>query len=190
MNLKGYFVSFMSGNSTRLGISLGSTELNQSVQAIGLIGAFLFGVISASLIAHKARRHRTPVILTYVGCLLFAAAIGFFFEKRYLGGVCQVVSMGALNLVFARKGDVAVGLTYMTGALVKAGKHLSRALLGGPRWSFAPYLLLWAGLVGGAAVGASMSKLGAPALLSLSGLYTLAIIPVANRHVTVRRRES
>lgn len=189
MNLKGYFVSFMSGNSTRLGISLGSTELNQSVQAIGLIGAFLFGVITGSLAAHFARRNRTPVVLGYVATLLLLGAIGFLYGQHYLGGICQGIAMGALNMVFARKGDVAVGLTYMTGALVKAGKHISRAMLGGPRWTFAPYLLLWAGLVGGAALGASLSRFGAPTLLACGSLYTLLILPIANRHVTVRREE-
>ena len=190
MNLKGYFVSFMSGNSTRLGISFGSTEVNQVVQATGLIGAFLAGVISGSLLAHRARRHRTPMILVYVATLLFAGGLGFLAERRYLGGICQVVAMGALNMVFARKGDVAVGLTYVTGALVKTGKHIARAFMGGPKWAFVPYLTLWAGLVGGATIGASLSHLGAPLLLTFGGIYTLALIPFASRNVTLRPKES
>jgi uncharacterized membrane protein YoaK (UPF0700 family) len=130
------------------------------------------------------------MILVYVATLLFAGGLGFLAERRYLGGICQVVAMGALNMVFARKGDVAVGLTYVTGALVKTGKHIARAFMGGPKWAFVPYLTLWAGLVGGATIGASLSHLGAPLLLTFGGIYTLALIPFASRNVTLRPKES
>src|SRR3546814_17118553 len=42
----------------------------------------------------------------------------------------------------------------MTGALVKLGQRLAAALVGGPRWQWAPYLALWGGLIAGAAAGA------------------------------------
>jgi len=62
--------------------------------------------------------------------------------------------MGALNGVFQRDGEVSIAITYMTGTLVRMGRALAAALTGGPRWNWAPYLLLWLGLVGGAALGA------------------------------------
>jgi uncharacterized membrane protein YoaK (UPF0700 family) len=66
----------------------------------------------------------------------------------------MVLAMGAENAVFERDGEVHIGLTYMTGTLVKLGQHLTRALTGGPRWGWRPYLLLWLGLTAGATTGA------------------------------------
>ena len=183
MNLSGYFVSFMSGNSTRLGIAFGQHAWVQIIQALGLIVMFLVGVICSSLIAHAAKQSRTTAVLSFVATLLLLGALGFQLGHQYLAGTCQVMAMGALNLVFARDGNVSVGLTYMTGSLVKAGKQIARAILGESRWEFAPYLWLWAGLVGGAALGASLSAVGAPVLLTAGAIYTALLIPLANRHV-------
>lgn len=183
MNLQGYFVSFMSGNSTRLGIALGQNDRGHIIQAFGLIVMFLVGVICSSLIAHAAKQSRTTLVLAFVATLLLIGALGFLLGQKYLAGTCQVMAMGALNLVFARDGNVSVGLTYMTGSLVKAGKQIARAILGESRWEFAPYLWLWVGLVGGAALGASLSAVGAPVLLTAGAVYTALLIPLAKRQV-------
>lgn len=183
MNLQGYFVSFMSGNSTRLGIALGQNDRGHIIQAFGLIVMFLVGVICSSLIAHAAKQSRTTAVLAFVATLLLIGALGFQLGQKYLAGTCQVMAMGALNLVFARDGNVSVGLTYMTGSLVKAGKQIARAILGESRWEFAPYLWLWVGLVGGAALGASLSAVGAPVLLAAGAVYTALLIPLAKRQV-------
>jgi uncharacterized membrane protein YoaK (UPF0700 family) len=47
-----------------------------------------------------------------------------------------------------------MGLTYVTGALVKVGQLLAAAITGGPRWGWLPNLLLCAALVAGAVAGA------------------------------------
>ena len=63
-------------------------------------------------------------------------------------------AMGAENTTFERDGEVSIGLTYMTGALVKLGQRLAGAIMGGPKLAWAPYLMLWLGLAGGAVAGA------------------------------------
>jgi uncharacterized membrane protein YoaK (UPF0700 family) len=42
--------------------------------------------------------------------------------------------MSPIPIVFQRNGDVGVGLTYMTGTLVKTGQRIAAALTGGDRW--------------------------------------------------------
>jgi uncharacterized membrane protein YoaK (UPF0700 family) len=80
-------------------------------------------------------------------------------------------AMGAENMVFQRNGDVAFGLTYMTGTLVRIGQRLADALTGGPRWDWLPWLLLWAGLVTGGVVGAlAWLRFSADALWIAAGL--------------------
>jgi uncharacterized membrane protein YoaK (UPF0700 family) len=58
------------------------------------------------------------------------------------------------NAVFQIEGGAGLGLTYVTGALVKVGQLLAAALSGGARWGWVPNLLLWAALVVGSACGA------------------------------------
>jgi uncharacterized membrane protein YoaK (UPF0700 family) len=62
--------------------------------------------------------------------------------------------MGLENAVFQIRGGAGLGLTYVTGALVKVGQLLARQLTGGRGWSWVPNLLLWAALVTGASAGA------------------------------------
>jgi uncharacterized membrane protein YoaK (UPF0700 family) len=77
----------------------------------------------------------------------------------------MVLAMGAENTVFAEDGEVRIGLTYMTGTLVKLGKRLTVALLGGDRFGWLPYFVLWSGLLTGAIGGAlAFRTVGADAL--------------------------
>jgi uncharacterized membrane protein YoaK (UPF0700 family) len=72
--------------------------------------------------------------------------------------------------VFEREGEVHIGLTYMTGTLVKFGQHLTYALCGGEGSAWRSYLLLWLGLAGGAVTGAL-----AHPWLGLGGLWLAAL---------------
>jgi uncharacterized membrane protein YoaK (UPF0700 family) len=56
--------------------------------------------------------------------------------------------------VFQIEGGGGLGLTYVTGALVKVGQLMAMALTGGPRFGWVPNLLLWAALVIGSVIGA------------------------------------
>jgi uncharacterized membrane protein YoaK (UPF0700 family) len=62
--------------------------------------------------------------------------------------------MGAQNAVLVQGGEVQIGLTYMTGTLVKMGQRLAATILGGDRRAWWPYFLLWFGLACGALAGA------------------------------------
>ena len=66
----------------------------------------------------------------------------------------MVLAMGLENAVFQVDGGAGLGLTYITGALVKVGQLAAAALTGGARWGWLPNLLLWAALVAGAVAGA------------------------------------
>ncbi len=61
--------------------------------------------------------------------------------------------MGLANNVFARDGEVTVGVTYMTGALVKFGQGLAARMTGEARPATRGYGMLWASLAAGAALG-------------------------------------
>jgi uncharacterized membrane protein YoaK (UPF0700 family) len=66
------------------------------------------------------------------------------------------LAMGAENAVFTQNGEVHIGLTYMTGTLVKMGRRMAAGILGGDRMAWWPYFLLWLGLAEGAVLGAAL----------------------------------
>jgi len=173
LKLNGFFVSFMSGNSTRLAVGL-ARGAPAAAMAAGLIAIFVAGVILGSLTGHFAGGHRRPGVLGVVAFLLaLAASLNALGAPR--GAVIAMgLAMGAENAVFEEDGEVRIGLTYMTGTLVKVGQRLAVALRGGSPFAWTPYLGLWAGLVTGGAAGAvSYGYLG------LGGLWLAAVAAAA-----------
>jgi len=165
----GFFVSFMSGNSTRLavGISEGSTV---ALTAIGLIAGFVAGVVLGGLVGHHARHRRRPAVLALVAALLLLAAILAPFSLP-LALLAMVMAMGAENPALADNGEVKVGLTYMTGALVRLGQGLVNRLTGRDASHWRVDLGLWCGLMAGAIAGAA-----AYAWIALSALWIAAAL--------------
>lgn len=165
MTLGGFFVSFMSGNSTRLGVGLATGQWDQGAMALGLIALFVVGVVTGATVARRFGEERRSAVLAVEALLLLIGAGLCTLGWRELGMVAVVLAMGVENAVFQRQGDVGVGLTYMTGTLVRMGQRIATALHGGARWDWVPFLLLWTGLAVGGAVGAvSFLRFGVLAL--------------------------
>lgn len=153
LSADGYFVSFMSGNTTRLGVALG-TGPSTALMPLVLIAGFVGGVALGALVSRRAGTFRKPAVVALVTTLLLAAATGraLGLPAVMLGGL--VMAMGALNNTFQRGGEVAVGLTYMTGALVKLGQGLAAHLAGERATGWTSWAQLWSGLLAGAVLGA------------------------------------
>ena len=126
----GLFISFMSGNSTRLGIGL--AQASQFAALAGsLLAAFVAGVTLATLIGRrldgKRRRGQLLLVAALLGGGFTLGQIGFTWPALLLAAM----AMGAENCVFEAGGDVRISLTFMTGNLVKIGQRLALALSGG-----------------------------------------------------------
>lgn len=178
LSADGYFVSFMSGNSTRLGVSLGTDPVHAAMPAL-LIAGFLVGVIGGALLSHWAGPQRKPAVLSLVAVMLFFAAIGRLvgLPAVMLGGL--VVAMGALNNTFQRGGEVTVGLTYMTGALVKLGQGIANAMAGKANSGWQAWASLWGGLLAGAVLGAFLQDRLPTGCLWLAAAYCALMVAVA-----------
>ena len=120
----GFFVSFMSGNSTRLGVGIAEGSSTVPV-AGGLILTFVAGVVLGASVGRLAKGHKEPAILSLVTGLLALALVMHGFGLGVWAVLPLALAMGAQNTVFAENGEVRVGLTYMTGALVKFGRNSS-----------------------------------------------------------------
>jgi uncharacterized membrane protein YoaK (UPF0700 family) len=177
IQLGGYFVSFMSGNSTRMAVSL-SERLSDGVLPISLMGLFLVGVIGGSILSARSKGdHGRRMLVTLAGLVALSAIFAATGHEQ-VAILMTPIAMGAMNTMFQHDGEVSVGVTYMTGTLVKLGQRVAAALTGGPRWTWTPYLLLWFGLVSGAIVGAVIYPyLGLQALwLPAAALFCLSFV--------------
>jgi uncharacterized membrane protein YoaK (UPF0700 family) len=163
IHLGGYFVSFMSGNSTRAGADLAEGDPMGWAKAMGLVAFFVAGVVVSSLAVHvrslRSVRHepagpQSTAVWVSMAFLLLAALMSLVPGLRGAVPPAVAAGMGAVNGTFTRGGEVTVGLTYMTGTLVKTGQHLALALTGGNRVLWLRFLALWAAIAVGSAVGA------------------------------------
>jgi uncharacterized membrane protein YoaK (UPF0700 family) len=152
--LGGLFVSFMSGNSTRMGVSLADGHFQAAAEALGLIALFVVGAACGSLIVSAHSRYSRCLVLLGEGLLLAGAGLLHAAGLPNFAIATIVLAMGLENSEFQRDGGSGLGLTYVTGALVKVGQLLAAALTGGARFAWVPNLLLWAALVAGSVTGA------------------------------------
>lgn len=173
----GLFVSFMSGNTTKLGIGLAG-GLDNAILAIGLITCFVAGVVLGSLVGRAAGRRQQMLVMWLVTLMMAMAA-----ALQQTGLLVPTVlllaaTMGALNTVFAEDGDVKFGLTYMTGALVRVGKRLASIPHGGDPLGWVSSFSLFAGMLAGAVIGAlSYAVSGAQVLwAAVAALAALALL--------------
>lgn len=152
----GYFTSFMSGNTTRLGVEL-STDPALALVPLALIGAFLGGVVSGALVRrHAGDGLSKRVLLALVAALLglAAGALATGWAPGFLG--LAAFAMGVSNNVFSRDGEVTVGVTYMTEALVRFGQGIAARIGGQKLPATRGYGLLWCALAAGAVVGGAL----------------------------------
>ncbi|WP_426166003.1 YoaK family protein [Sandarakinorhabdus sp. DWP1-3-1] len=160
----GLFVSFMSGNVTKLGLGLAG-HLDSVALGAGLITSFVGGVVLGSLVGRAAGLRQRGAVLWLVTAMLAVAATLLGSGIVVPAVLVLAAAMGAKNTVFAADGEVKIGLTYMTGALVRVGKRITTAVHGGDRWGWVAPMTLFLGMLIGAALGAlAHAALGAGAL--------------------------
>ena len=73
--LGGIFISFMTGNSTRMGTELGGPDWSQAVVPVGVLGVFVAGVVVATIVRRSVRRGRLVIMLLVTGLLSVAAVL-------------------------------------------------------------------------------------------------------------------
>ncbi len=191
--LGGYFVSFMSGNTTQSGVELAGVNLAAAGFGFAVIVAFVVGVMAGTAI-RSPRRDRSWLLLlavtaiTAVGAALASAAPvdpNAVTGAALLGvaptAVCLALGMGAVNTVFSGRGGPSFGITYMTGALVKIGEGIVGALRGGDRTGWLRYLALWLAIAVGAIGGAISYAAFGTAALWYAAIFAGAIAAVSSR---------
>lgn len=172
----GFFVSFMTGNSTRLAVGVADWQ-RAALLAGSIIAVFVTGVVAGSLLAARAGAKRTPVVLLCVALLLAFAATLTIAEAGWPTILCLAFAMGIVNAAIEGRDGAVVGVTYMTGTLVQMGQKIANRLRGDGDGRWLHHFGLWAGLVTGAIVGARTILCSAPLAYGLAILLagTLAL---------------
>jgi len=179
--LGGFFVSFMSGNSTRLGVGL-AQDWHHALVSGGLIVAFVFGVILGTLFAYRGTKGRSISVLLLVTMLLLAAATAHAGDMHATAVALTAMSMGAINCIFVgSSGEVTTGVTYMTGTLVKLGQGIARNMVKPDKIAWGGYLWLWLGLIVGGIIGAVVYQMMGLSALWLAVIVSLLIAILASR---------
>ena len=182
----GYFVSFMSGNSTRMVVSLADGDLGAAGMAAVVLVSFFTGAAGGAVVTRRRNLDDRPAVLSLVAVLLVAALVLHWTTTAAVFAVplsvaVAAMAMGAMNSVFHTGGEVSLGVTYMTGAVVKSAHRLVDAVAGG---SWAPYrqqVALWSALVLGGVAGALLHVvLGADAL-ALAAAVVIGTVIVSVR---------
>jgi uncharacterized membrane protein YoaK (UPF0700 family) len=155
-SLGGFFTAFMSGNTTRLGVGLGGDLPGDAATAASLVMSFVSGVILASVITRwRQARFRESVMVAVTALLVVAATLASLAPGPIVL-IFLAMAMGCENGILNREGEVSVGVTYMTGSLVKMGQKMAGALMGDKdRWGWTLYLFLWLGFLAGVVMGAA-----------------------------------
>ena len=185
LSLGGFFVSFMSGNTTHLGVAVGMGAAPAAQRAAMLILTFVLGVMGGTLIAYAVPQWRKPAVLATVTLLLGIASLCHGQQLDAAALFLTAAAMGAENGTFQRDGEVSIGLTYMTGTLVRFAQRAALALVGGERWAWLPHLMLWLGFLAGVMAGTRTYRLiGLDALwvaTSAAAILTIAMGMIMRR---------
>ena len=169
----GDFVSFMSGNTTRLAVAISEGDLGLTLRLMIVVAAFVAGNALGIVVGRLGGRRALPLLLCIATLLCGAAAWPFATQLPAL--LAAIIAMGMLNAAVEQVNGLPVGLTYVTGALSRFGRGLGRWMLGEQRNGWRVQLIPWAGMFVGAVLGAMLEhRLGFQALY-VSGLLAAAL---------------
>ena len=144
-----------------------------------ILGSFVIGVTAGALIARKWNGHHKRILLTVVAAFLSLAAVASLSGHDLWFLALATTAMGFANNVFSRDGEVTVGVTYMTGALVRFAQGLAARIAGQPDRTMRGYGWLWCSLALGAAFGAFLHLRDAQLAVCSPVAITVALLLVA-----------
>lgn len=179
------YVSFMSGNSIHLGMSLATLGTADILTIFGVVIAFVFGASAGTLLQDHASVRLLPLTLAIEAGLLLLAAAASSVTLSTISLLPVAIAMGLQNVLHQMSGTTSVGKGFVSGALVRLGQSIAR--LRSPKADpagTATLLAGWTAFVAGAAAGAlAIARLGfIPCLLlAAAALIALLIADLSSR---------
>jgi uncharacterized membrane protein YoaK (UPF0700 family) len=163
LRLGGLYPTFMSGNTTQLGIALGNAGWSSAALPALLVGLFVLGAFAGTVIADSATRWRVMICFLLETLLLATALLLSAAQSDVALALAPLpIAMGLQNVTARRVSEPGVGITFVTGTLVRLGQALAGAARGGEGMASLVPALTWlamaAGAVGGAAAHVALGS--------------------------------
>lgn len=156
IELGGFYTSFMSGNTTRLGGALAGADGMVIALPLGLVTMFFIGSFLGALIAGAPKGGGNWVTALVLAGLAITLGLHFVGVPPTQSMLVLATSAGAQNAIFTQQGAARLGATFITGTLFAAGQDLARAVRGqAPPLRWVQHLLVWLALLVGALIGAA-----------------------------------
>ena len=127
LKLGDLFVFFMSGTSAHLAIGA-IVDSQIALIAVRLLAGLVVAVVAGTALGRVAGTRRKPAVLGVRLPFPYGCGVRECQPSGSGTALTITVVMGAANTVCQRAGEVRIGVTYMTGALVKRGHRLAGTL--------------------------------------------------------------
>lgn len=185
------FVSFMSGNTTRAGVWAGQADWGAVLSPVVAIVFFAAGSVAGNLITQSSWSHAHRILFGLVAALMIVALPFRGGDLKDIGVAALSLGMGMLNPALTHVGGESVSLTFVTGALSRAGRNLALAFKGvtapDAKGGWDTYLYrariegtLWAAFALGAAFAGLMMAF-APRLALLPAVAVMVAFALSSR---------
>lgn len=189
IRLSGYYTSFMSGNTTQMGVSMAHGAFHDALMPAVLIVMFLLGsTLGSGLSIVTPAPWKIVAVLTYEAFLVFGTfAIGLQLPDVGLVSLFLALAMGSQNAVLGSVQGFRAGTTFVTGALFSLGQKIAAAFTRtGPPFAWVGDATVWLALLIGSLAGAA--AYGSAGIVALAVPAGLSAILAAMAALFVRPR--
>jgi uncharacterized membrane protein YoaK (UPF0700 family) len=176
------YLSFMSGNSTHLGMSLAGAHWADAQIAAAVVGAFVIGVCTGTVLADRFSTHFLRAVLSgelLVFCIAIALISG---GHQRVALVLIAVGMGMQNTLHQVVAEADIGRGFITGNLFSLGQALARLPRNRAEFGLATQnAFSWMSFITGVIMGTSVfAGLGLSTSLTIAALILASLIVVTS----------
>jgi uncharacterized membrane protein YoaK (UPF0700 family) len=190
------YVSYMSGNTTTVGVMTGQTNFQAAIAPAIAVFSFLGGSVVGNLVTHSQLRYSHRILFGLIAALLIAVLVldGDHSFKNVEIALLSL-GMGMVNPGLSKVGAESVGMTFVTGTLSRMGGHFALALKRVPvpgsqgPWDTHLYRAridaqLWASFLCGAILSGAALSVGRTFVLlpGIAIMLVLALVSPAENH--------
>ncbi|TDW43376.1 uncharacterized membrane protein YoaK (UPF0700 family) [Flavobacterium sp. 270] len=153
------YVSFMSGNTTQLGISISNGKHAVIMTSVTVISCFLFGIYTGTCLSlwKKYKIQKLPFYIVS-GILIFYTTVSFYYTISVLQSLAIIgFSTGIMNTIVTSVGNQKINTDFVTGTLNSLAKNTAMLNMATETAERKEYktnairlFLLWLGFLSGA----------------------------------------
>ncbi len=188
--LAGLYLSFMSGNSTRVGTQIVQGDFAGVEVGCAVIASFVIGSLLGTLLSDATGNSKNTPVLLLETALFSATVLLIISRDDYICLLPVVAAMGAQNCLQKTIAGADIGKGFITGALFGFGRTFARWLTGkGPFLACSVFAFSWLAFMTGVVAGSvAIGRLGLLNAILIPG-STIAALTVVIAIMERRRSD-